>query len=91
MVILEDGNLKSLWVALEENNLVNANELLTQCPRLVNMLVDYKLDDNSFKWAPLHSAAFSGQCEMVQLLLHKGADLNITDTWNGSHAVISIL
>ena len=37
---------------------------------------------SSYQWTPLHLAAWNGRVETAQLLVEKGADINVeTDDW----------
>ncbi|KAI8822945.1 uncharacterized protein EV422DRAFT_522775 [Fimicolochytrium jonesii] len=66
--------------AIEANDM---DLLLAFLPKLhdINALGETNLFGKAFTWAPLHAAAYYGNPEMVELLIERGANVELSDTW----------
>ncbi|KAG9290591.1 hypothetical protein G9A89_020961 [Geosiphon pyriformis] len=47
----------------------------------VNLLWPVHLFENDFTWSPLHSAAYHGDIEIIKVLMERGANVELKDTW----------
>jgi hypothetical protein len=57
----------------------------------VNALFDAEMFDAEYTWALIHACSYFGQLAMVQVLMEKGADPEIEDTWYGGVSYLFFL
>jgi cytohesin len=55
---------------------------LTGVGRFLDQGADVNIQDSQFNWTPLYWASFSGQRDVAEFLISKGADVNARDEWN---------
>ncbi|KAI6170524.1 Suppressor of tumorigenicity 14 protein-like protein [Aphelenchoides bicaudatus] len=72
----------ALHIASQEGKFKAAKALINKDPSLVNIA-------NKDHWYPLHMAAFKGHCDIVSLLLEKGADVNALAKFIGEDSTVS--
>jgi hypothetical protein len=54
----------------------------------VNILFKTFMFNAEFTWALIHACSYYGRLEMVQLLMEKGADPEIQDSWYGGVSIL---
>jgi DUF1365 family protein len=67
--------------AIVEGDVQKAEKLAEESR--INQLYPTRLLGSSFSWAPLHVAAYHGNQRMIEMLIEKGAKIEVEDTWYG--------
>lgn len=64
---------QQLYRAVREGNIQKVKDMITYG-------ADVNTTDDPFRWTPLHLAAYCNKVQMVCLLIHANADLDIPDS-----------
>jgi ankyrin repeat protein len=72
-------DLKALFQAIEENNVKSVERLVKKQISMSTMWTA-KVDDNEFKWTPLHAAAYYGRTRIIDIIVQHGGDVKLLDT-----------
>ncbi|KAG1152549.1 hypothetical protein G6F37_004143 [Rhizopus arrhizus] len=78
-------NMKLLMNAINKKDTKKALELLELDSQLdPNELVPVEMFNDKFTWSPLHAACYNGDLKLIEILIAKGADIELHDTWHSA-------
>ncbi|KAI9267863.1 hypothetical protein BY458DRAFT_475796 [Sporodiniella umbellata] len=79
------ADIKPLINAIIKRDTKKAIELLESDSSLdLNELASVEMFNDRFTWSPLHAACYNGDLKVIEMLLAKGADLELHDTWHSA-------
>ncbi|KAG0185397.1 hypothetical protein DFQ28_009395, partial [Apophysomyces sp. BC1034] len=78
----KDTSLEDLMTAIAKRESRKAIEILESISSInPDELVEVEMFNDKFTWGPLHAASYYGDLKVCQLLLNRGANVELHDTW----------
>ncbi|KAJ3281570.1 hypothetical protein HK104_011392 [Borealophlyctis nickersoniae] len=81
-----NDDVSRLFTAIEKNDPDRVREILSRGLD-VNILHQTNMFGDQFTWSPLHAASYYGRDEIVTIIMDRGADIELPDTWYQGRAL----